>query len=960
MLQENGLLPAADSDRADKIRNTIRVATIFGGAVLIVMAFFVYTAVQFGGWQMYSLVGLSFAALTAIFFSIRILRRGRLEVGAWGVITGALFIFLGVPFLVAELGLVLGINVILLISMIAPQALPQRQANLAVGGSVVVALAAVILDLIAPAYRLSMPGLQTVLPVISIVSIAFAIFLIARQFSTYSLRTKLIVSFLFISILSVSVVAFSSTQTLQQQLQQDEGENLYQLARIQGQAIGDILVEQVSVMEAYRHNQDLQNRVISANSAYFEKEDLTAEQVVASIKALDTIWREAENDDAIILSRLNNPLAVDLLRFRWEFPEHTEIFVTDRYGALLAATNRTSDYYQADEEWWQAAYNQGQGAVFIGSPDYDESSDTFGLIIAVPIFAPRSGQAVGVLRSIYNFDTIIDLLGSIGQDVSGSFHLYAHGAGTTHQHQDDVGGVHDFVAQQAHQLVPQVQSSPLDYAELEYDGAINLLSYAPVLSVNQEDYIKDLEWGILGHKSASFGSFTTQSVRNNIMLSLLVSIMAAIVAVVVAQRIANPIVGLTETAQSITEGDYSQRATINTRDEVGALATSFNTMADQLQYTIGNLEERVSERTRVLELVMGLNRRLSGILNVNVLMQELVSVTKETFDYYHVHIYLLDETRENLEMMEGYGQAGQQMKSEGHHIPFDHAASIVALAARNNSAVVVGNVREDPNWLPNELLPETQSEMAVPITLEGRVEGVLDVQSERVGGLTGNDSLIMQALADQVAIAIRNARLFGQTEQALQQAQQLQNFYTHQAWDRFGRIQQTTDFEVRQSETVAPLDQVSTPEAVLAIQEQQTVNLRLPATRSSAPGSKEQNGDPQAGSHNVVATPLRIGDQVIGVLGVQDENERRQWSEDEIALIEAVSEQMSLALENARLFSESRQQAAREEIIANLTQAIWEGDDLRTVLRNTVSNLGDTLKASKVVLRLHAEQDNDR
>jgi GAF domain-containing protein len=284
----------------------------------------------------------------------------------------------------------------------------------------------------------------------------------------------------------------------------------------------------------------------------------------------------------------------------------------------------------------------------------------------------------------------------------------------------------------------------------------------------------------------------------------------------------------------------------------------------------------------------------------------------------------------------------------------------VALAARSNSLIVVENVREDPNWLPNDLLPETRSEMAVPITLEGRVEGVLDVQSEQVGGLTGDASLIIQSLADQVAIAIRNARLFSQTEQALRQAQQLQNFYTHQAWEKFGQVQKTTDYEVRQSENLPSLAQISTPEAILAVQERQTVNLRLPTARSGSQVTNGGNGDAQqGGSHNVIATPLKIGDQVIGVLGVQDENERRQWSEDEIALIEAVSEQMSLALENARLFSESRQQAAREEIIANLTQAIWAGDDLQTVLRNTVSNLGETLKASKVVLRLHAEQDND-
>ena len=176
------------------------------------------------------------------------------------------------------------------------------------------------------------------------------------------------------------------------------------------------------------------------------------------------------------------------------------------------------------------------------------------------------------------------------------------------------------------------------------------------------------------------------------------------------------------------------------------------------------IERESLDRSVRTGLVMDISQRLSAILDLNGLMRELVIATKETFNYYHAHIYLMDKQREYMEVIEGYGQAGVELKRRKHKIAVTAAQSLVARAVRERRIVNVGNVRDDPSWMPNPVLPETQAEMAVPIILGEEVVGVLDVQSEKINGFSSEDESTAQALANQVAIAVHNTRLFAQME----------------------------------------------------------------------------------------------------------------------------------------------------------------------------------------------------
>ena len=174
------------------------------------------------------------------------------------------------------------------------------------------------------------------------------------------------------------------------------------------------------------------------------------------------------------------------------------------------------------------------------------------------------------------------------------------------------------------------------------------------------------------------------------------------------------------------------------------------------------LEIRVAERTKALEISAEISRRLSTILDQEQLVAEVVREVQRAFGYYHTHIYLLDEKKQNLVLAGGTGEAGRMLLTAGHKM--STSRGLVGEAAQSRQTVLAPDVRQRPEWVSNRLLPETAAEIAVPILLGHELKGVLDVQHNVVNGLTESDRILLESITNQVAVALENARLYADAQ----------------------------------------------------------------------------------------------------------------------------------------------------------------------------------------------------
>jgi putative methionine-R-sulfoxide reductase with GAF domain len=276
--------------------------------------------------------------------------------------------------------------------------------------------------------------------------------------------------------------------------------------------------------------------------------------------------------------------------------------------------------------------------------------------------------------------------------------------------------------------------------------------------------LQDVPWTVITSQSLAVANAPAQQqFQLSVILALVVVLLVSLAALIASQALTAPIIRLTKVAEQVSRGEFASRAQVETADEIGTLAKTFNVMTDELSRTLQGLEKRVAERTRGIELSADISRRLSNILDPSQLVSEVVELLQFAFDYYHAQIYLFDEERENLIMAGGTGEAGKIMLERGHKLA--RGQGLVGRACETGTVVLVQDTHQDPQWVSNELLPDTKAEIAVPIILGDQVLGALDVQQNEIGGLGQQDADLLLAVANQVAIALRNARQFTETQQ---------------------------------------------------------------------------------------------------------------------------------------------------------------------------------------------------
>jgi nitrate/nitrite-specific signal transduction histidine kinase len=285
------------------------------------------------------------------------------------------------------------------------------------------------------------------------------------------------------------------------------------------------------------------------------------------------------------------------------------------------------------------------------------------------------------------------------------------------------------------------------------------------------------------------------------LIWLAVVVLAAIIGTVAGVRtvrsIVNPINDLITQTRRVTEQDFRTFTPLDTSDEIGELSRAFAVMTDLLSQSYNQLEARVADRTRALLASTEVSRRLTGILDQDTLIQEVLAELSTTFGYYHAQIYLFDERREYLALAGGTGNAGRQLLAQGHKLA--QGQGLVGKAAALAMPVLATDVTQISEWLPNPLLPDTQAELAVPLLSGQQVIGVLDVQHNGRDRLQQEDVELLQSIANQLALALRNAALYAETEKRAERESLLRAINQ--------QIASTTDVEMAMKVAVRELGQ---------------------------------------------------------------------------------------------------------------------------------------------------------
>lgn len=387
-----------------------------------------------------------------------------------------------------------------------------------------------------------------------------------------------------------------------------------------------------------------------------------------------------------------------------------------------------------------------------------------------------------------------------------------------------------------------------------------------------------------------------------------------------------PLLTLTEGAERIAKGDLAHQLEIRRRDEFGRLANAFNRMTAQVRETMTGLEMRVAVRTRelaqhssYLAASAEVGRVATSILQPEMLIQQVVEVIRERFDLYYVGLFLVDEAGEWAVLRAATGAAGQAMLARRHRIRVGQG--MIGWCIANGQARIALEASSDAVRLTTAELPETRSEAALPLRARGKVSGAFTVQSDRPATFNQDRIVVLQTMADQVAVALENARLFAESQQALEKTRRAYGELSRQAWTRLAQTRSNWGYYCDEN-GVVPLSEMQAP--------------------------------PKADSEHLptLKLPLLLRGQVIGSLEAHKPDSAGEWQADEIALLNTLMGQLEVALESARLFRETQERAAREQLISQATRRMRESLDLDAVMQSAVSEMRRALNLVEVEARL--------
>ncbi len=364
------------------------------------------------------------------------------------------------------------------------------------------------------------------------------------------------------------------------------------------------------------------------------------------------------------------------------------------------------------------------------------------------------------------------------------------------------------------------------------------------------------------------------------------------------------------------------------------------------------LEQRVTQRTielktanqhnerraKQFEAIAQVSRVINQTQNVQDILPQIAQVISQQFGYYHVGIFLIDAKRDYAVLSAANSEGGQKMLERNHKLRVGQIG-IVGYVAESGKPRIALDTGEDAVYFNNPDLPETRSEMALPLLqTDGLIIGALDIQSVEPSAFNRENIEILSILADQVSVAISNARLYEETQKNLIEAEMLYRRDLQAGWRKFTRAQRIAG--IRRTRNKASI--YSEP-------------IELP-------GAEEAKRSGAAYIHrdhkSQTTIPIKLRGEIVGMLNVKTDEERK-WTGDEMDIVAAIVERAALSIESARLLAESRKIAEKERVVGEISAKVSAFTNRDNILQAAVTEIGRALPGAEIILQIQNSNQND-
>jgi GAF domain-containing protein/HAMP domain-containing protein len=803
-------------------------------------------------------------------------------------------------------------------------ALADRQSRWAIYLSFIFAVLAGSFDWIKPEFQVAAPiELEILMPaLVALTACVYAVYFI-RNFRWLSLRTQLITVFIVVSSLSVAAVTFFSNLYNQRNLTYEANIRLYNSGSQISRTLDEFLKSKLAKVQAQSQLPDIVDYL-----------RLEADQRTGS-------WQQVRANRTLTSLVLEEPEYVS----SYALLDNQGMNIADSSVALIGQDESPGDYFKQIV---------ATGDPYISSVQFSENINEAAIYFSAPIY-DSNGELRGVLRARYltrALDDIVKQSTLLAGSGASAFLIDDNGIRISHAGQP--GLVFKSIVPLSSEVIRQLKAEkrlpdwPDEQLSTNLPGlkaAVDRSSKLPFFiaemerkapggsgnTITEQGAIVEMRskpWKVVFTiDQATFLAPIEAQTRNTTLLGLLIAGLAAIGGLVMAQMLARPISRLTEVAKQVAAGNMSAQAPVEASNELGTLAKAFNAMTSQLLITLEGLEQRIADRTQELERTASQLRAASEvggtIASIRVLDELLPRVTQlisQRFGFYHVGIFLVDPSGEYAVLRAANSEGGQTMLQRGHQLKVGEVGIVGYVTGKNEPRIAM-DVGQDAVYFNNPDLPETRSEMALPLVVGERVLGALDVQSTEPGAFTNEDIATLQLLADQVAIAIDNARLFSENQAALEATQRAYGELSREAWSKLLKDQPNLSVLANRFDILYAASDKWTPEMLQAAQSRDIIRV----------------------NQETVAIPIKERENVLGVLNLR-KPDGHPWSKEEIGLAETLAQQLYLALENARLYSETQRRAERERLAGNIVAKMRLSNDPHEILRTAVQELRQALQ----------------